>query len=77
MTKRETIRELEAKGFSFTVNVIMNGCGKPATKLKNLLKLVNTGHNVRHAQFETCAVIVDGEMQWFSALDDISWAVPR
>jgi len=70
-THTQIVQELEAKGFSFTVNVIQNGSGMPKTKIRNLHRLLDMGYHVRHAQFETSAIIVDGDFKWLSALDNI------
>jgi hypothetical protein len=69
MTKIQAMNAMEKVGLSFTANVIMNGCGKPATKMRTILKLIESGHDVRRAPFDTCALIVDGELISFGALD--------
>jgi hypothetical protein len=69
MTKIQAMREMEKAGLSFTANVIMNGCGKPTKKMTTILALIAKGHEVRQAQFETCALVIDGNFTWFSALD--------
>jgi hypothetical protein len=68
-TKIQAMKALEKAGMSFTANVIMNGCGKPTTKMNTLLDLMAAGHDVRHAPHETCAVVIDGEFTWLGALD--------
>jgi hypothetical protein len=68
-TKIALMKEMEAKGLSFTANVIMNGCAKPCTKMRTILKLIEAGADVRQAQFETCQVIVNGFAFWLGALD--------
>ncbi len=68
MTKIQAMKAMEAKGLSFTANVLMNGCSKPTAKMKTILKLIDMGHEVRHAPFETCAVVVDGVYVSFSRL---------
>lgn len=71
MTKIQAMRKMEEKGLSFTANVIMNGCGKPTKKMTTILALLDAGHDVRQAQFETCAVIIDGAFTWLGALDEM------
>lgn len=68
-TKIKLMRELEKRGLSFTANVILNGCGKPVTKMKKIVALLDAGHSVYHAPFETCALVIDGEFTWLGALD--------
>jgi len=46
----------------FIANVIFCNCSKAATKLKNLIKLLDTGHEVRSAQFDLFRIRVDGEL---------------
>ena len=70
MTKIQAMIELEKQGLSFTANVIMNGCGKPTTKMVAILELINMGYDVSHAPYETCAIIVNGKFLWFSTLDN-------
>lgn len=70
MTKIQAMKALEAKGLGFTANVIMNGCGKPATKMRTLVKLIEAGVEVRHAPYETCAVVIENKFFWLGALDE-------
>ncbi len=69
MTKFEAMKAMEKQGLGFTANVIMNGCGKPATKMKTILALIGRGLIVSHAPMETCAVVVNGRFFWLGALD--------
>lgn len=72
LTKIQAMKELEKLGLSFTANVIMTGCSKPTYKMNKILKLIRNGHDVRHAQFETCAIVVDGNQISFYELDNMS-----
>jgi len=76
-THTQIVQELEAKGFSFTVNVIQTGYGRPKTKIRNLHRLLDMGYDVRHVQFETCEIIVDGDFKWLGALDNIDGWIER
>jgi hypothetical protein len=44
----------------FIVNVVMTSCGKPVTKLTNLLKLLRSGADIRPAQFDMYRIVVNG-----------------
>lgn len=46
----------------FIANVIMTGMGKPASRLKGLIRLVDSGREVSHAQFMMPyeCIVVDG-----------------
>jgi hypothetical protein len=69
MKRQELIRRLESHGLSFTVNVILNGCSKPMSKLKTLQGLINNGHDVVHSSNEVYAILIDGQYRLFSVLD--------
>lgn len=54
----------------FVANVIFTSCSKPATKLKNLFKLLDAGCEVRSAQFDLFKIRVDGELHDINYLDN-------
>ena len=60
MNKQNLISFLEAKGLSFTVNVITSGCSKPVTKMRTIVDLLNEGHDVRQSFYDTMSILVDG-----------------
>ena len=68
LTKIQAMRALEEKGLNFTANIIMNGCSSPTRKMNKILKLIEMGHDVRQAQVETCAMVIDGKFVWFGDL---------
>jgi len=70
---QEADQFLRPLGLGFTMNVIMVSCGKPKTKVKNLIKLVKDGHEVRHAQFQTYTIVVDNKAYDLSWLDKPSF----
>lgn len=53
MTKLNAIRFLSAQhsDLSFIVNVLTNGCGNVAAKLKVMVELVEAGHELTTASF--------------------------
>lgn len=53
----------------FVANVIFCNCSKAATKLKNLIKLLDNGHEVRSAQFDLFKIRIDGWLHDISYLD--------
>ena len=71
-TKQALYRELSQhdRGVSFLANVIVNGCSKPTTKLRNLKRLLDAGHSVQMQQFAMFYLTIDGCMGYpFSVLD--------
>lgn len=68
-TKSKLVAEMEKQGLGFTANVIVNGCGKPCTKMKTILEILSRGFDVRPAQFETCQVLIKGRAIWLEELD--------
>ena len=72
MMKAELYRELSQRdrGVSFLANVIVNGCAKPTTKLRNLKKLLDAGHEIQMQQFAMFQLTIDGCMGYpFNVLD--------
>ncbi len=61
MTRKELIKWGIYSRHSFTVNVIINGCGNQVKKLKGLYKLAQE-ERVTHAQFDVYSVLIDGKM---------------
>jgi hypothetical protein len=55
----------------FITNVIMCHCSKRATKLHNLIKLLETGREVRRHQFDMFKFRIDGNVHIVDFLDDI------
>ncbi len=74
-TKIQAMRALEKSGLSFTANVIMNGCGKPTTKMNTLCDLLERGYEIRQAQFDTMTVVVSNVMITLGKLDQGAAAV--
>ena len=61
---------LRSAGLGFTFNVIMTSCAKPKRKVKNLIRLLEEGKEVRHAQFDISTIVVDGVGHDLSWLND-------
>lgn len=65
MTKQEAYNEAQKMGAGFLANVISAQHGNPARKLKGLVDLLKSGHDVRTAQFSIDTLIIDGrQMGW-------------
>jgi hypothetical protein len=60
---------------SFVANLIFTQHAKPATKLRNVLYLLQRGYSVRTAQFSTDILLVDGKVMPWNALDYIERAL--
>jgi hypothetical protein len=56
---------------SFVANLILTQHSKPATKLRNVLYLLQSGRSVSTAQFSTDILLVDGVSVPWSALDTL------
>jgi len=69
MKKSDLIRHFyNDREHGFTANVILNGCSNPTKKLKGLYNLAKADR-VRHAQFDTYSVVIDGRQVSISELE--------
>lgn len=57
---------------SFVANVIMTQHSKPATKLYNVLSLLQRGWDVKTAQHSIDTLLIDGKVVPWSALDTLT-----
>jgi hypothetical protein len=77
MKQTHTTRRLRAiqnfgSDASFVANVIMTQHSKPATKLRNVLSLLERGWWVKTAQHSIDTLLVDGRVVPWSALDNMT-----
>jgi hypothetical protein len=56
---------------AFVANVILTQHSKPATKLRNVLYLLQTGRSVRTGAFSLDTLLVDGKRVPWAALDNL------
>ena len=60
---------------AFVANLIVTRHRKPATKLYNLLYLLNTGRHVRTGACDSDTLLVDGRVIPWSTLDSLNAAL--
>jgi hypothetical protein len=74
--KRTTDRYAKVSAYgadaAFVANVILTQHSKPATKLRNVLYLLQSGRSVRTAQFSLDVLLVDGQQVSWDALNNLT-----
>lgn len=69
MTKMEAMNEARKMGAGFIANVIATQHSNPARKLKGLVELLKSGHDVRTAELSIDILIVDGQQFGWEILE--------
>ena len=65
MTKMKAYEEAGKLGAAFIANVILTQHSNPSRKLKGLVDLLKSGHEVRAGQFSIDTLVIDGrQMGW-------------
>lgn len=69
MTKMEALNEAQKLGAGFIANVILTQHVNPSARLKGLVQLLKTGHEVRTAQFSIDTLVIDGMQRGWEILE--------